>query len=731
MDSLSHFAGHGLLVSMALVVAALAATAAQVAWAAEPWRTGRINDEALAQRSRPRLAATAAELARLRAAWDSEGPAHDALARVFTRADHVIAGGLEIPPEGGQHNQWYQCEACQMALKTISPTKHKCPRCGKLYSGYPYDNVLYNRRHLTASWRMNDAGWAYAVTGGTRYARFVAETLLHYADMYPRLPVQSPSVGTRDGKLSEAARRSGGKINPQTLTESMWLTTAAPAYDLIYNAGVLTDEQKRTIETDLFAAMAKRIGGHRAGKSNWQTWHNAALLYAGAVIGDAELVNRAIHDPDNGFACQMRISVLPEGMWYENSWGYHYYTLAGMTRLAEGARRLGVDLYGHPMLRKMYLIGFDYRLSDGSLPRFGDSTGGSVRHDAANEPAYRAYGDPRILSVLPKTPTFDTVRYGRDTSKRAQLPPPTSKLFAGAGHAILHAQGPGKLSAAIAFGGRELGVDPGRAKSQAYRLPIHSEWYKATIGHNCVLIDGADQQPATGELFAYAAGGGYTGVVAGAGEICAGVTHSRFLLLTQRYLLIVDELTRTDDRDHVFGWVYHNRSENVRLDLKAGSIDPQKLPPSAGMAYLEDKTTYLAEPGDPIRGVFGGESVDVHLTSAVISDDREPPPVLAATGPLGSVADRVPMVIIASTTRGKPVHYATVLEPLAKGDPPTVKTVRILRNTGQLAVLVQGAAGDQRVRFGSGDLTGGFVVEHAEKRGTPRVVLSATPAADG
>ena len=39
--------------------------------------------------------------------------------------------------------------------------------------------------------------------------------------------------------------------------------------------------------------------------------------------------------------------------------------------------------------------------------------------------------------------------------------------------------------------GRELGVDPGRARSQAYRLPIHTGWYKATVGHNAVLVDGA------------------------------------------------------------------------------------------------------------------------------------------------------------------------------------------------------------------------------------------------
>ena len=69
----------------------------------------------------------------------------------------------------------------------------------------------------------------------------------------------------------------------------------------------------------------------------------------------------------------------------------------------------------------------------------------------------------------------------------------------GAGHALLFE---GDCSLALTFGpfggfhghfdklsfvwfgkGRELGVDPGRARSQAYRLRIHREWYRATLSH--------------------------------------------------------------------------------------------------------------------------------------------------------------------------------------------------------------------------------------------------------
>ena len=64
------------------------------------------------------------------------------------------------------------------------------------------------------------------------------------------------------------------------------------------------------------------------------------------MLGDAAWVRQAIADPANGFAFQMqRQRVTAEGMWYENSWGYHFYTLQAMVQIAEGARRLGIDLW--------------------------------------------------------------------------------------------------------------------------------------------------------------------------------------------------------------------------------------------------------------------------------------------------------------------------------------------------------------------------------------------------
>jgi hypothetical protein len=645
----------------------------------------------------PVVAATAEELERLRAAWKSTGPAHDVLAERFARANDAIKAGLSFPPEGGQHNQWYQCDKCQVALKTIDSHHHQCPKCGTIYSGFPYDNVLYSKQHSNNVHRAEDAAWAWAVTGDRKYAQFAADVLTGYAQRYLNYPMLVNSVN--DKSVDVAAQKHGkyksaGHIDNQTLGEAMLLIPLSKSYDLIYDAGVLSDEQKKQVEDKLLRAMADCIDVNRMGKSNWQTWHNAARMYAGAVLGDEAMVKQALFEPKNGFAFQMGACVSPEGMWFENSWGYHYYTLMALTDIAECGRRLGMDLYSQPRLKKMYFLALDYRMSDGTLPRFGDAVHDTTLRPSVNEFAYAAYKDDRLLPTLtldpklPPKPTFDSVMLGRDVSKAATAETSVgeSMLFKGAGHAILRTNGPGNLSAAMTFSpyggfhshfdklsfvffgdGEELGVDPGRAASQAYRLPIHRDWYKATTGHNAVLVDGKGQKAADGKLISFTSNKDFAAVAADAGPAFDDVSHKRLLLLTPTYLLVVDELEAKDGKEHVFDWVYHNKGTGVKCEMSAGK---GTLGDNPGYGYLKDVKAFDAK-GDLTRLVIEGEKIDTHVTMEAAAGDE----VFTATGPLKSVDDRVPVIVV--RRKGKNVRFATVIEPVKKGEQSGVTGVKL------------------------------------------------------
>jgi hypothetical protein len=650
----------------------------------------------------PYLACTADELQRLPQAYRGGGPARDIVMARVKEAERFIDEPIDFPPRGGQHNQWYQCDQCETALQTIDATGHQCPKCKKVYSGPPYDDVIFSRQHGRNLQQMETAAWAYAISGRKEFAEYAAKVLLGYADRYRTYPYHSASLETD----SSWGKKAGGHLYEQTLTEASALATSiGPAYDLIYDSGVLSAEDHQKIAEGLLLPMLENIDRNKAGKSNWQTWHNAAMMWGGALIGDPAWIRKAIADEENGFYRQMDISVSREGMWYENSWGYHFYTLRALVIMAETARRLEIDLWSDERLKKMFTLPIEYTMADGMLPRFGDDVNSSVKSvRSLFELAYHAYRDQRMLAMLPTEPSFDNLLLGRPAGATASLPVLESKVFEDAGHAILRMGGPAGLTAAVTFGpyggfhghfdklsfvfygyGKELGVDPGRARSQAYRLPIHSNWYKATIGHNAVLVGGRSQAPAAGRLTLFERGDGYVAASAGCDAAYPGVVHNRLLVMTDTYLLVLDRLHA--DQDRQFDWLYHDRAARAVCDTTVEDTDRKADYP--GGEYIQN--TRQGAMDGMIHVAFEDVAVTTHLTLAA----HQGTTVAIGDGVGGSVTDCVPMVMIGRS--GRDVSYTAVLEPVPAGSTPTVAGVRLSEEDGSFDVIVERGPSQDRI----------------------------------
>ncbi len=646
--------------------------------------------------SHPLIACTPDELVRLKAAFQGTGADHDLIADIISKADLAMKKPISYPPRGGQHNQWYQCDICQIALKTIDNTHHQCPKCQKIYTGEPYDDVIFSKQHSANLNAARDAAWAYVITDEKRYAQFSAEILLGYAKRYNDYPYHSNT------RVGGEPNKTGGHLFEQTLNEAATMTTQiALAYDLIYNT--LSADDRKQIEDQLIRPILTNIDKHRAGKNNWQTWHNAAFITGGAVIGDIGWVKRAIQDPDNGFLHQMKVSVSPEGMWYENSWGYHFYTLHAMMGITETARRIGIDLWNHPAMRSMYTLPVRYTMPDGSLPRWGDDVNSSVlTQPELMAAAAHAYQDPSLAALVAK-PTLQSILLGVNPVNNPNTAIEGSEIFASAGHAILRTNGDAKLAAAITYGpfggfhghfdklsfvfyglGQELGVDPGRAASQAYRLPIHKDWYRATIGHNAVVVDGESQEGAEGKLIGFAATPTHAAAFVGCDTAYAGVQQKRLLLLTPDYLLVVDRLNA--DTDRRFDWVYHQRSDSV---TSTDATESGKLPSNyAGAEFLQNIKQGLSDKSVAVD--FTSSSHGVRLTF-----DAQPKTEIGVANGVGkSVNDRIPMTMLTRT--GKQAWFAAIIEPTIAGKPPTMTEITLKPTaTGALIEITRGNAKEQ------------------------------------
>ena len=647
----------------------------------ESWDSGVIEIKLPEPQPWPSVACTRDELERLRAAYRSSGPEYEVVAKRVQQAELALERDVVFPPEGGQHNQWYQCDNCQIALKTVDDTHHRCPRCGEVYSGYPYDNVIYSRKHHGLTRDMETCAWAFALTGEGKYAQRARDILVGYAQRYMAYPYHSANMGRKTDKPS----RSGGHVFEQTLNEASWMLSVCSAYDLVRISEVFSKSDHQAIREDFLRKVYENIAKHRAGKGNWQTYHNSAFMLIGGVLNEVELIRQAIEDAENGFYYQMEVSVLPGGMWYENSWGYHFYTLGAVQWITETARRLGMNLYSIPQVKEMYTVAMDYQMADGTLPRFGDATTARIS-GRLYESAYQQWEEPLFLSVLPELPTWDSILYGRTPGPEAAGEPTEfgSMIKEGAGHAILQSDGEkGRSSAVLTFGpfggfhghfdklsfvyfglGRELGYDPGRARSQAYRLPVHRNWYRATASHNTVLVDRTSQEGVEGVGELFVASPELSAAAAYTDAAYAGIMHRRLLILRPGFLAVADVLTATDGKDHTFDWMYHNLGDGIS---STAAQQADQAPEGQGFEYLEDVRRGRTD--GPIRATVdvGKDRVQVTVNGEANSE------VLIGTGVGESVLDRVPLVFV--TRRGQAARFAAAIEPVAGDGPEEIEDV--------------------------------------------------------
>jgi hypothetical protein len=254
----------------------------------------------LPARATPRLLLNADDIARIDAWAATESWASSARTSILNTADawpddfvaDYYLTEWALPPEGGQWGLWYICPQGGAYLNYEGPGQHICPLDNQVYSGWPYEQVIYARMHQDLADAASDLGLAYQLSGETAYAQSAAEILLAYADAYLDYAYHDINGGSGI---------SGGRVTAQTLDESQWLIPIAWAYDLIVDSGTLSETQREHIEQDLLYAAVTTIARYSGGMSNWQSWHNAGIGAVGFALQDPLLIAQALNAPENGF----------------------------------------------------------------------------------------------------------------------------------------------------------------------------------------------------------------------------------------------------------------------------------------------------------------------------------------------------------------------------------------------------------------------------------------------
>lgn len=152
-----------------------------------------------------------------------------------------------------------------------------------LAGGYTHE------RHKANYFAMQKAGVLFQITGEEKYAIYIRDMLLAYAEMWP-------TIGKHPAERSYAR----GKLFWQCLNDANWLVYTSQAYDCIYDW--LDEETRSKLNKELFRPYAEYVSVENPQFfnriHNHSTWGNAAVGMIGLVMNDEELVDWALYGLD-------------------------------------------------------------------------------------------------------------------------------------------------------------------------------------------------------------------------------------------------------------------------------------------------------------------------------------------------------------------------------------------------------------------------------------------------
>lgn len=445
----------------------------------------------------------------------------EVVARLKENVREVMERPVLVPKEGiANWTLYYYCPKCSVQLEFDwdGERSHRCPACGIVYSGEPYDSAwwgLVNSRNYNAAHEM---GLIYAATGEKVYAQKSVEILLAYAKHYPDYQVHGniPYNGP-------------GRSGAQTLDEANFQRNLAMAYDLVEET--MTQEEKEYVRDRMFLPGAKFLMEHRKDQlHNHEVIISSAIAVIGILFERKDFIRFAVYEK-YGLLYQLEHGMLPYHMWFEGSFGYHFYALQSFFDFEKFAIHTEYSHIHHPNYLAMMEVLADYLQPDGRMPMLNDTT---LHHTDSElyqyEFAWRQMKSDRLLWILNRLyqgrersnpeaffhgedtlPEVPDARAAEWVDRNYHTPVETY------GHTILHgSQGRYLLFKHDTYGGehdhydrlgisymafgKPVSVDLG---TTGYGAVLHYDYYKNTGTHNTVVIGEENQAPAACRLLQY------------------------------------------------------------------------------------------------------------------------------------------------------------------------------------------------------------------------------------
>ncbi len=223
----------------------------------------------------------------------------------------------------GSYTSTYHAMKASIDQQMVLPIKVPVPQDGG--GGYTHE------RHKKNYQLMYNAGLVYQLSQDQKYANYVRNMLLEYAELYP-------TIGLHPKRKVKS--QNPGKLFWQSLNEAVWLVYTIQAYDLIYDA--LDVNTIKKIEGQLLKPVAIFLSDGQPSTfnkvHNHGTWATAGVGMAGYVMNEPEWVEKALYDLEKsgkgGFLRQLDELFSPQGYYNEGPY-YQRYALMPFVTFAK------------------------------------------------------------------------------------------------------------------------------------------------------------------------------------------------------------------------------------------------------------------------------------------------------------------------------------------------------------------------------------------------------------
>ncbi len=439
--------------------------------------------------------------------------------KVMERLKDAVKEVYEAPilvPKTGIANWflYYYCPKCSVLLEfdRNDPHHHRCPSCGQVLSGEPYDSTwwgIINSRNYEACFKM---GLIHMITKEESYARKAIDIMLEYSRYYKDYEVHG-----------DIPYNGPGKSGAQTLDEANFLRSFAMAFDLLSDA--MTEEERNAIRDGMLLPGADFLVEHRHDQlHNHEVIINSAIAIIGLIFGIDKYVQFAVYEK-YGILYQLEHAMLPNHMWFEGAFGYHFYALTSFFAYEKFALHTPHSQIHHPNYKAMMELLYYYLEPDFRIPMLNDTNYG---HTSSSlylfEFAYREIGGDKLLYILNRLyqeeerDNLEAFIYGVDELQPCDLPLVNYHTEVGSyGHTIFrgaddryllfkHDSYGGehdhydRLDISYLAYGKRVAPDMG---TTGYGAVLHYDYYKNTGSHNTVNIGGENQAPVNSRLNRY------------------------------------------------------------------------------------------------------------------------------------------------------------------------------------------------------------------------------------